>query len=124
MSSPVPSFNVSALAGEFQTMTGGGDATKGLTFDFCASVVEGVVADPHFTGVNDDDVRRVLGLDNAVVNDRVTALEQRDALITQALHRILTGDYTGASGAAADVVALQGGTDDITGKVKTPVFEE
>jgi len=56
------------------------------------------------------------------LEDRVASLEQRDALITQALHRILTGDYTGASGAAADVVALQGGQDDLSGNVKTPTF--
>lgn len=56
------------------------------------------------------------------IEDRVAALEQRDALITQALHRILTGDYTGASGAAADVVALQGGQDDLSGSVKVPTF--
>lgn len=51
------------------------------------------------------------------LEERVAALERRDALITQACERIIEGDWQGASGAAADVVALKGGVDDVSGKV-------
>ena len=47
------------------------------------------------------------------LTERVAALEQRDALITEALRRILEGNLEGASGAAADVVALEGGATSI-----------
>jgi hypothetical protein len=40
---------------------------------------------------------------------RIAQLEHQQALQTQALRRILEGTLEGATGAAADVVALEGG---------------
>jgi hypothetical protein len=57
------------------------------------------------------------------LEQRVKALEERDALLTQALNRMLKGEYLGAEGAAADVVALQGGHDDLTGHIRVPSFK-
>jgi hypothetical protein len=45
--------------------------------------------------------------------DKVQALEKRDALLTQAIRRILEGKLEGADGAAADLVALEGGQTSI-----------
>lgn len=44
---------------------------------------------------------------------RVAALEARDVLLTQALRRLLEAKLEGADGAAADVVALEGGQTSI-----------
>jgi hypothetical protein len=43
----------------------------------------------------------------------VEALKERDALLVQAVRRILEGKLEGAEGAAADVVALEGGQTSI-----------
>lgn len=48
---------------------------------------------------------------------RVLALEQRDTLIVQGEERTIEGHYQGASGAAGDVVALEGGVDTVSGQV-------
>lgn len=42
------------------------------------------------------------------IEDRVAALEQRDALLTQALARFRQGKFEGADGLDADIVALMG----------------
>lgn len=44
---------------------------------------------------------------------QVAGLEQQQALQTQALRRILEGKLDGADGAAADVIALEGGSASI-----------
>ena len=44
----------------------------------------------------------------------VATLKAQQALQTQALRRILEGNLEGPSGAAADVVALEGGDTSIT----------
>jgi hypothetical protein len=49
---------------------------------------------------------------------RVTALEQRNALLTHALRRILEDNLRGSNGAAADVIALEGGTTTINVKLR------
>lgn len=45
---------------------------------------------------------------------RLNQLEQQQAKQTQALRRILEGKLEGADGAAADVIALEGGNTTIT----------
>lgn len=97
MSSPAPSFNIDALAGEWQTMTGGGDASKGLTFTFCSDVILGVINDPNFNGVNDDDIRQVLGL---MDTGKLQQLEAQFAYTAQAVY-----DLTKLAAAAEPVGA-------------------
>lgn len=46
----------------------------------------------------------------ATVEDRLAQLEAQQALQTEAIRRIVELKWTGADGAAADVVALMGGT--------------
>lgn len=48
---------------------------------------------------------------------RVAALEDRDRLLTEGLRRTLEGNLEGASGAAADVIALEGGNTTIEVKL-------
>lgn len=43
------------------------------------------------------------------VEERLAQVEAQQALQTQALRRLLEGKLEGADGAAADVVALEGG---------------
>lgn len=43
------------------------------------------------------------------VEDEIKLLKQQQAMQTEALRRIIEGNWTGASGAAGTIIALEGG---------------
>lgn len=72
---PIPSFNASALSIDLASETG-------LTFNTCVVIVESVINDPNFQGVNDDDVRNILGMNSK-------QLLAQNAYLGQALYDVV-----------------------------------